>query len=228
MGHEEFQAIALSLKVAACSVLVGTPPALAVALLLARCRFPGKTLIDALVHLPLVVPPVVMGYLLLLCLGRRGALGEWLYDQFGIVLAFRWTGAVLAAMVMSFPLIVRPIRLSIDAIDRRLEDAARTLGAPRYWVFLSVTLPLTLPGIVVGALLGFARSLGEFGATITFAGSISGETRTLSSAIYAFMQMPNGDPAALNLVLVSVALSLLALMVSEYLSRRAQALAHGS
>ena len=228
MGHEELQAIALSLKVAACSVLFGTPPALAMALLLARCRFPGKALIDALVHLPLVVPPVVMGYLLLLSLGRRGTIGAWLYDQFGIVLAFQWTGAVLAAMVMSFPLIVRPIRLSIEAIDRRLEDAARTLGAPRYWVFLSVTLPLALPGIIVGAMLGFARSLGEFGATITFVGSIPGETRTLSSAIYAFIQMPDGDAGALRLALISVALSLFALMASETLSRRAQALAHGA
>lgn len=228
MGHDELQAIALSLKVAACSVLFGLPPALGMALLLARCRFPGRALLDALVHLPLVVPPVVMGYLLLLLLGRRGALGGWLYDQFGMVLAFRWTGAVLAAMVMSFPLIVRPIRLSIEAIDRRLEDAARTLGAPRYWVFLSVTLPLALPGIVVGAILGFARSLGEFGATITFVGNIPGETRTLSSAIYTFMQTPGGDAGALHLVFISIGLSLLALVASEYLSRRAQALAQGS
>ena len=227
MGHEELQAIALSLKVASCSVLLGTLPALAMALLLARCRFPGRALVDALVHLPLVVPPVVMGYLLLLLFSRRGTVGSWLYDQFGIVLAFRWSGAVLAAMVMSFPLIVRPIRLSIEAIDRRLEDAARTLGAPRYWVFLSVTLPLALPGIVVGALLGFARSLGEFGATITFVGNIPGETRTLSSAIYTFLQTPDGDTGALHLALISIALSLLALVASEYLSRRAQALAHG-
>ncbi|MCG3200567.1 MAG: Molybdenum transport system permease protein ModB [Gammaproteobacteria bacterium] len=215
------------MQVAICSVLVGLPLALVVASALARCRFPGKALVDALIHLPLVVPPVVTGYLLLLVLGRRGLLGAWLYEQFDIVFAFRWTGAVIAALVMSFPLMVRPIRLSIENVDRRLEDAARTLGASPARVYLSVTLPLAVPGIVVAAILGFARSLGEFGATITFVGNIPGETRTLSSAIYTFMQTPEGDTSALNLTIVSLGISLLALLVSEYCTRRAQAVAHG-
>jgi len=227
MSVDELQALKLSLQVAACSVLFGLPLALAVATLLARGRFPGKAFLDALVHLPLVVPPVVSGYMLLLLLGRRGLVGAWLYDHFGVVLAFRWTGAVIAALVMSFPLMVRPLRLSIETIDHRLEEAARTLGATRVWVFLSVTLPLALPGMVVGAILGFARSLGEFGATITFAGNIPGETRTLSNAIYTLMQMPEGDAAALHLVLFSIALSMLALLLSEYCSRRVQAQARG-
>ncbi|HTT07819.1 MAG TPA: molybdate ABC transporter permease subunit [Gammaproteobacteria bacterium] len=227
MSGDELQALKLSLQVAACSVLFGLPLALAIATLLARGRFPGKALIDALVHLPLVVPPVVSGYVLLLLLGRHGMMGGWLYDHFGIALAFRWTGAVIAALVMSFPLMVRPLRLSIETIDHRLEEAARTLGATRAWVFLSVTLPLALPGMVVGAVLGFARSLGEFGATITFAGNIPGETRTLSNAIYTLMQMPGGDAAALHLVVFSIALSMLALLLSEYCSRRVQARARG-
>ncbi len=228
MGPAEQDALALSIKVASGSVLLGLPLAVAVAWMLARCRFPGKAFIDALVHLPLVIPPVVTGYLLLLLFGRRGPIGEWLHDHLGVTLAFRWTGAVLAAMVMEFPLMVRPIRLSIESIDRRLEEAARNLGASPLNVCLSVTLPLAMPGIVVGAVLGFARSLGEFGATITFVGNIPGETRTLSSAIYTFMQMPEGDAAALRLALISIALSLLALMASEFLARRAQARLHGA
>ncbi|MCG3142919.1 MAG: Molybdenum transport system permease protein ModB [Gammaproteobacteria bacterium] len=227
MGHDELQALRLSLQVAICSVLAGMPLALVVASVLARCRFPGKALVDALIHLPLVVPPVVTGYLLLLLLGRHGIVGAWLYEQFDIVFAFRWTGAVIAAMVMSFPLMVRPIRLSMENVDRRLEDAARTLGASPARVFLSVTLPLAIPGIVVAALLGFARSLGEFGATITFVGNIPGETRTLSSAIYTFMQTPEGDRSALHLAIVSLGISLLALVASEYCARRAQAVVHG-
>jgi molybdate transport system permease protein len=227
MSHDELEALKLSLQVAGCSVLFGLPLALTVAALLARSRFPGKALVDALVHLPLVVPPVVTGYVLLLLFGRHGPIGAWLYEHFGIVLAFRWTGAVIAALVMSFPLMVRPMRLSIETIDHRLEEAARTLGASRAWVFLSVTLPLALPGMVVSAILGFARSLGEFGATITFAGNIPGETRTLSNAIYTLIQMPEGDAAALRLTLFSIGLSLLALMLSEYCSRRVQAQVRG-
>lgn len=228
MGPAEQDALALSIKVASWSVVLGLPFAVLVAWALARCRFPGKAFIDALVHLPLVIPPVVTGYLLLLLFGRRGLIGEWLHDHLGVTLAFQWTGAVLAAMVMEFPLMVRPIRLSIESIDRQLEEAARNLGASPFNVCLSVTLPLAMPGIVVGAILGFARSLGEFGATITFVGNIPGETRTLSSAIYTFMQMPEGDAAALRLALLSIAVSLLALMASEHLVRRAQARLHGA
>lgn len=228
MGQAEFDALALSIKVAGWSVLFGMPCAVLVASVLARGRFAGKSLIDALIHLPLVIPPVVTGYLLLLLFGRRGPVGEWLHDVLGLTLAFRWTGAVLAAMVMGFPLMVRPIRLSIEAIDRRLEEAAGNLGASPAGVYLSVTLPLAAPGIIVGAILGFARSLGEFGATITFVGNIPGETRTLSSAIYTFIQTPDGDDAALRLALVSIAVSLAALMASEYLARRAEARVHGA
>lgn len=228
MGQAEVDALALSIKVAGYSVLLGLPCAVLVALILARSRFPGKAVIDALIHLPLVIPPVVTGYLLLLVFGRRGPAGEWLHDVLGVTLAFRWTGAVLAAMVMGFPLMVRPIRLSLEAIDRRLEEAASNLGASPVGVYLSVTLPLAVPGIIVGAILGFARSLGEFGATITFVGNIPGETRTLSSAIYTFIQMPEGDNAALRLALLSVGVSLVALMASEYLARRARVRMHGA
>lgn len=227
LGHDEIQALWLSVQVATCSVIVGLPIAVLMASVLARFHFPGKALVDALIHLPLVIPPVVTGYLLLLLLGRRGPLGAWLYETFGVVFAFRWTGAVIAALVMSFPLMVRPIRLSIEAIDRRLEEAARTLGAPPAWVYLSITLPLALPGILVAAILGFARSLGEFGATITFVGNIPGETRTLASAIYTFLQTPDGDASAFRLTIVSLGLSLIALIASEYFARRAQARVHG-
>src|SRR6266852_7105306 len=196
-------------------------PGILVALVLARGRFRGKSLLDGLVHLPLVMPPVVTGYLLLLLLGRRGPLGRFLDEQFGIVFAFRWTGAALASAVMGFPLMVRAIRLSIEAVDRGLEDAAGTLGAAPLWVFLVVTLPLMLPGIIAGMILSFARSFGEFGATITFVSNIPGETQTLPSAIYTFTQIPGGDLGALRLTLVSIAISMTALLVSELLAREA-------
>jgi molybdate transport system permease protein len=195
--------------------------------LLARCDFPGKSLFDAVVHLPLVLPPVVIGYFLLLLLGRRGPLGALLEEYFGIVVAFRWTGAAIAAGIMGFPLMVRAIRLSMEAVDVRLEAAARTLGAPRWRVFFTITLPLTLPGILTGALLSFARSLGEFGATITFVSNIPGETRTLPLAIYTQTQVPGGDAEAMRLSLISVVISILALVVSEWLVRRASRRSQG-
>jgi len=218
---EEWEILRLSLRVAFWSVLVSLPLAVAVAHTLARSNFPGKTLFDATVHLPLVLPPVVVGYLLLLLFGRRGPIGAWLEEWFGIIFAFRWTGAALAAGIMGFPLMVRAVRLSFESIDRKLEAAASTLGAGRAGVFLTVTLPLALPGIITGVLLSFARSLGEFGATITFVSNIPGETRTLPLAIYAYTQTPAGDEAALRLSLIAVLLSLAALYVSEVLVRRA-------
>ena len=221
LSPEEWEVLRLSLRVAFWSVLISLPPAVAVAMLLARGRFPGKTLFDAFVHLPLVLPPVVVGFLLLLLLGRKGPLGALLDDWFGIVIAFKWTGAALAAAIMGFPLMVRAIRLSIEAIDPRLEAAARTLGADRTRVFLTITLPLALPGILTGMLLSFARSLGEFGATITFVSNIPGETRTLPLAIYGYTQVPGGDAQALRLSLIAVLLSLAALFVSELMVRRA-------
>ena len=218
---EEWEILRLSLRVAFWSVLVSLPLAVAVAHTLARSNFPGKTLFDATVHLPLVLPPVVVGYLLLLLFGRRGPVGAWLEEWFGIIFAFRWTGAALAAGIMGFPLMVRAVRLSFESIDRKLEAAASTLGAGRTGVFLTVTLPLALPGIITGVLLSFARSLGEFGATITFVSNIPGETRTLPLAIYTYTQTPSGDEAALRLSLIAVLLSLAALYVSEVLVRRA-------
>jgi len=218
---EEWEILRLSLRVAFWSVLVSLPLAVAVAYTLARSDFPGKTLFDATVHLPLVLPPVVVGYLLLLLFGRRGPVGAWLEEWFGIVFAFRWTGAALAAGIMGFPLMVRAVRLSFESIDRKLEAAASTLGAGRAGVFLTITLPLALPGIITGVLLSFARSLGEFGATITFVSNIPGETRTLPLAIYTYTQTPSGDEAALRLSLIAVLLSLAALYVSEVLVRRA-------
>jgi len=218
---EEWEILRLSLRVAFWSVLVSLPLAVAVAYTLARSNFPGKTLFDATVHLPLVLPPVVVGYLLLLLFGRRGPVGAWLEEWFGIVFAFRWTGAALAAGIMGFPLMVRAVRLSFESIDRKLEAAASTLGAGRAGVFLTITLPLALPGIITGVLLSFARSLGEFGATITFVSNIPGETRTLPLAIYTYTQTPAGDEAALRLSLIAVLLSLAALYVSEVLVRRA-------
>jgi molybdate transport system permease protein len=218
---EELEVLWLSLKVAFWSVLVSLPLAIGVAYVLARASFPGKTLFDAAVHLPLVLPPVVVGYLLLLAFGTRGPVGSLLSDWFGVVVAFKWTGAALAAAVMGFPLMVRAVRLSIEAIDRRLEAAASTLGAGRFAVFATVTLPLAVPGVVTGALLSFARCLGEFGATITFVSNIPGETRTLPLAIYTYTQVPGGDEPALRLSLISVALSLGALFLSEVLVRRA-------
>jgi molybdate transport system permease protein len=197
------------------------PVAILVALVLARFSFPGKIVFDAIVHLPLVLPPVVVGFALLALLGRRGPIGSVLEQWFGIVFAFRWTGAALASAVMGFPLMVRAIRLSIEGIDRRLEIAGRTLGASRLWVFASVTLPLALPGIITGTLLSFARGLGEFGATITFVSNIPGETQTLPLAIYTFTQVPGGDAQALRLSIVAVVLSVVALAASEWLTRRA-------
>jgi molybdate transport system permease protein len=226
-SSEELTAIRLSLKVAFWAMLWSLPVGVGIALLLARGRFWGKSLVNAIVHLPLVMPPVVTGYLLLLLFGRNGPLGRLLDESFGIVLAFRWTGAALACAVMGFPLLVRSIRLSLDAVDRRLEDAAATLGASAPWVFLTITLPLILPGIVAGMILSFARALGEFGATITFVSNIPGETQTLPTAIYTLLQVPGGDLAALRLTLVSIAISLAALLVSEALIERASRRAHG-
>jgi molybdate transport system permease protein len=217
---EEITAIQLSLRVAFWAMLGSLPFGILVAFALARGRFWGKILVDGLVHLPLVMPPVVTGYVLLLLFGRRGPLGELLEQAFGIVFAFRWTGAALACAVMGFPLMVRAIRLSIETVDRRLEDAAGTLGAGRLWVFALITLPLMLPGILAGMVLSFAKSLGEFGATITFVSNIPGQTQTLPSAIYTFTQVPGGDAHALRLTLVSVVVSMAALLASEMLARR--------
>jgi len=220
---DEWEAIRLSLRVSLWGVAASLPLAVAVAMLLARARFPGKSVFDAVVHLPLVLPPVVVGYFLLLLLGRKGPIGGWLESTFGVVVAFRWTGAAIAAAVMGFPLMVRAIRLSIEAIDARIESAAATLGANPAWVFATVTLPLILPGLITGMLLSFARSLGEFGATITFVSSIPGETRTLPLAIYGYTQVPGGDLQALRLSIIAVVLSLGALLVSEVMVRRATA-----
>jgi molybdate transport system permease protein len=225
---DEWTAVALSLRIALVATIVALPFGIAVAWLLARKDFYGKAVLDGLVHLPLVLPPVVTGYLLLIAFGRRGPLGMFFADYLGIVFSFRWTGAALASGVMGFPLLVRPLRLSIEAIDRRLEDAAATLGADRLWIFLTVTLPLALPGIIAGAVLCFAKALGEFGATITFVSNIPGETQTLSAAIYTFTQVPGGDAAAARLVVIAIAISLIALIASEWLARRAAARLHGS
>jgi molybdate transport system permease protein len=213
--------VALSLKVGLVATVVTLPIAFALAWLLARTRFPGKILIDGLVHLPLVVPPVVTGWLLLLAFAPAGPVGSWLEQWFGISVMFRWTGAAIAAGVMALPLMVRAMRLSIEAVDRRLENAARTLGASRSRVFRTITLPLALPGVLAAAMLGFARALGEFGATITFVSNVPGETQTLPLAIYAALQTPDGEVQVLRLALISVALSLAALVASELLARRA-------
>ncbi len=216
----EIEALRLSLKVGFWSVLVCLPAGLAVAWLLARRSFPGKWLLDGIVHLPLVLPPVAVGYGLLVLLGRKGIVGAWLYDAFGVTLAFSWRGAAAAAAVMAFPLMVRAARLSLETMDRGLEDAARTLGAGGARVFATVTLPLCLPGIMTGAILAFARSLGEFGATITFVSNIPGETRTLPLALYSVTQVPGDPTPGIRLALISVAVALLALVASEFLSRR--------
>lgn len=216
----ETEAIRLSLQVALWSVACSLPFGIAAAFLLARTNFPGKSLIDGLVHLPLVIPPVVVGYMLLLLMGRRGPIGGWLYDTLGITVIFTWQGAALAAAVMGFPLMVRAMRLSLESVDRRLEQAARTLGAGRFDTFRSVTLPLMAPGILTGLVLAFARSLGEFGATITFVSNIPGQTRTIPVAIYTLTQTPDGDAAALRLCIIAVILSLIALIASEWLARR--------
>ena len=224
----EWTAILLSLRVASVATLIATPIGIAIAWLLARRNFWGKSLLDALVHLPLVLPPVVTGYLLLLALGRRGFLGEFLADHLGIVFAFRWTGAVISCGVMAFPLLVRPIRLSIVAVDQRLEQAAETLGAMPWQVFFTVTLPLALPGVLAGMVLGFAKAIGEFGATITFVSNIPGETQVISSAIYSLIQTPDGDPAALRLVVVSAVIAIAALVGAEWFARRATRRLHGN
>lgn len=216
----ESQAILLSLQVALFATGLSLPFALGVAWILARKNFWGKTVLDAVVHLPLVLPPVAVGYLLLLGLGRNGVIGQWLYQTLGISIAFTWVGAALAAAVMSFPLMVRAIRLSIEAIDPRLERAARTLGATKIHAFRTITLPLMAPGLLAGAVLGFARALGEFGATITFAGNITGVTQTLPTALYTAHQMPDGDVAAMRLAIISIIIAITALIASEVLARR--------
>lgn len=216
----EWAILALSLRVSLVAVAVALPVAFALAWVLARSRFPGKVLLDALVHLPLVIPPVVTGWLLLILFGRSGPVGAWLEAQLGFKLMFRWTGAALAAGIMALPLMVRAMRLSIEAVDRRLEAAARTLGAARWRAYATVTVPLSMPGIVAGAMLGFARSIGEFGATITFVSNIPGETQTLPLAIYAALQVPGGEASVTRLALLSVLLSLVALVASELLARR--------
>lgn len=219
LSPQEWQAVALSLRVSSWATAASLPFGLLVAYALARWSFPGKQLLNGVVHLPLILPPVVTGYLLLLAFGRRGALGQHLEAWFGIVFAFRWTGAALAAAIMAFPLMVRAIRLAIEAVDPRLEAAAGTLGASRPWVFATVTLPLILPGIVAGAILAFAKAMGEFGATITFVSNIPGQTQTLPTAIYSFLQVPGGEDGALRLALVAVAVAMGALALSEWVGR---------
>jgi molybdate transport system permease protein len=224
---DEWTAIELSLRIAIVATVVALPFGIAIAWLLARKNFWGKAVVDGVVHLPLVLPPVVTGYLLLISFGRKGPIGAFLDHTFGIVFSFRWTGAALACGVMGFPLLVRAIRLSLEAIDRKLEDAAATLGASRLWVFATVTLPLALPGVIAGMVLCFAKALGEFGATITFVSNIPGETQTLSAAIYTYTNVPGGDAAAGRLVLVAIALALAALIASEWFARRAGMRYHG-
>jgi molybdate transport system permease protein len=217
----EWTAVRLSLRVATVAMLASLPIALLVAMALARGRFWGKSVLNGLVHMPLVLPPVVTGFVLLLLFGRRGPIGAFLAENVGLVFSFRWTGAALACAVMGFPLMVRSIRLSIEAVDRKLEDAASTLGANPIWVFLTVTLPLILPGIVAGMILSFAKAMGEFGATITFVSNIPGETQTLSAAIYSFTQVPGGDAGAMRLAIISIVISMTALMLSEVLAAAA-------
>lgn len=219
----EIEALSLSLLVSGWAVAGSLPLGVACAWLLARRDFPGKTLFDGLIHLPLVLPPVVVGYALLVLLGRRGIVGAWLYDWFGITLAFTWKGAAVASAVISFPLMVRAIRLSLEGVDRGLEQAARTLGCGPVRTFFTVTLPLVAPGLLTGVILGFARSLSEFGATITFVSNIPGETNTLPIALYALTQVPGGDEAAFRLCVISVIVAFGALMASEVLARRVQA-----
>jgi molybdate transport system permease protein len=226
LGPDEWAAVALSLRVSFWATLVSLPLGVFVAYALARWSFPGKQLLNGLVHLPLILPPVVTGYLLLMTFGTRGPVGGMLSDV-GIVFAFRWTGAALAAGVMAFPLMVRAIRLSIEAVDPKLEQAGATLGASPLWVFATVTLPMILPGIVAGTILAFAKAMGEFGATITFVSNIPGETRTVPSAIYAFLQVPGGEDSAMRLVVVSVVVAMGALLLSEFIGRRVAARVEG-
>ncbi|MCP9267973.1 molybdate ABC transporter permease subunit [Xenorhabdus sp. XENO-1] len=219
LSEYEWQAILLSLKISGISVLFSLPLGILMAWVLARCQFFGKSLLDSIIHLPLVLPPVVVGYLLLLSMGRRGVIGEFLYDWFGVSFAFSWTGAALASAVVAFPLMVRAIRLALEGIDRRLEQAARTLGASPLKVFFTITLPLSLPGVIVGAVLAFARSLGEFGATITFVSNIPGETRTIPLAMYTLIETPGAETAAARLCVIAIMLALVSLMLSEWLTR---------
>ena len=228
LSPQEWTAVALSLRIAIVATIVALPFGIAIAYVLARKQFWGKTLVDAAVHLPLVLPPVVTGYLLLVTFGRRAPVGSFLADTFGIVFSFRWTGAALACGIMAFPLMVRAIRLSIEAVDRKLEEAGMTLGADGFWTFAPITLPLMLPGVIAGMMLAFARALGEFGATITFVSNIPGETQTISAAIYTLTQVPGGDAAALRLVVVAVVISFAALVASEWFARRAAQRLHGA
>tara|TARA_R110000850_G_scaffold27648_9_gene78115 strand:- start:546 stop:1241 length:696 start_codon:yes stop_codon:yes gene_type:complete len=227
LGPEEWSAVALSLRVSFWATVASLPLGIFIAYVLARWSFPGKQILNGIVHLPLVLPPVVTGYILLLTLGTRGPVGSVLAD-WGIVFAFRWTGAAVAAAVMAFPLMVRAIRLSIEAVDPKLEQASATLGASPPWVFLTVTLPMALPGIVAGTIIAFAKAMGEFGATITFVSNIPGQTRTIPSAIYAFLQVPGGESSAVKLVIVSVVLAMGALLLSEWIGRRVAARVGGA
>jgi len=228
LGPAEWQAVRLSARVALWATLVSLPLGILTAHVLARREFPGKQVLNGLVHLPLILPPVVTGYLLLLAFGRRGPVGQFLEQGFGVVVAFRWTGAAVAAGVMAFPLMVRAIRLAIEAVDPKLEEAAGTLGASRPWIFLTVTLPMILPGIVAGAILAFAKAIGEFGATITFVSNIPGQTQTMPLAIYAFLQVPGGQDAAARLAIVAVVIAMAALLLSEFIARRVARMVGGA
>nr|WP_113864601.1 molybdate ABC transporter permease subunit [Brenneria salicis]NMN92172.1 molybdate transport system permease protein [Brenneria salicis ATCC 15712 = DSM 30166]RBP67506.1 molybdate transport system permease protein [Brenneria salicis ATCC 15712 = DSM 30166]RLM32506.1 molybdate ABC transporter permease [Brenneria salicis ATCC 15712 = DSM 30166] len=218
LSDYEWLAIELSLKVSIVAVVCSLPFGILTAWILVRCRFPGKSLLDSIIHLPLVLPPVVIGYLLLIGMGRRGVIGAWLYEWFGFSFSFSWRGAALASAIVAFPLMVRAIRLSLDAVDRQLEQAARTLGATPWRVFFTITLPLSFPGIVVGTVLAFARSLGEFGATITFVSNIPGETRTIPLAMYTLIETPGAETAAARLCIIAIVLSLASLLISEWLT----------
>lgn len=228
LSPDEWAAVVLSVKVSVWATVISLPFGVATAWVLSRRRFAGWQILNAAVHLPLVLPPVVTGYLLLLGFGRNGLFGRFLEDTFGLVLAFRWTGAVLAAAVMAFPLMVRAIRLGFDAVDRRVEETAGTLGAAPAWVFLTVTLPLISPSLIAGSVLAFAKAMGEFGATITFVANIPGQTQTLPTAIYALLQVPGGDAAAFRLVWISIVIAVGALFASEILARRVQARIEGA
>lgn len=222
LSEYEWQAVLLSLKVSGLAVVCSLPLGILVAWILVRCRFPGKSLLDSIIHLPLVLPPVVIGYLLLVVMGRRGVVGEWLYNWFGFSFSFSWHGAVLASAVVAFPLMVRAIRMSLEAVDTKLELAARTLGASPWRVFFTITLPLSVPGIIVGIVLAFARSLGEFGATITFVSNIPGETRTIPLAMYTLIETPGAEGAAARLCVLAIILSLASLMISDWLAKRSR------
>ncbi|MBB6113252.1 MULTISPECIES: molybdate ABC transporter permease subunit [Rahnella] len=222
LSEYEWQAVFLSLKVSSLSVVCSLPLGILMAWILVRCRFPGKSLLDSIIHLPLVLPPVVIGYLLLVVMGRRGVVGEWLYAWFGFSFSFSWHGAVLASAVVAFPLMVRAIRQSLEAVDPKLELAARTLGASPWRVFFTITLPLSVPGVIVGVVLAFARSLGEFGATITFVSNIPGETRTIPLAMYTLIETPGAEGAAARLCVLAILLSLAALLISDWLAKRSR------